>query len=143
MSLAVVTIRRLLSIAVAVVLLAAGGCTPSNQARISGQVTLDGTPVEEGRIEFRPVDGNGPTAGAIITAGQYAVTTYPGRRRVEIHGRKKLGTRHYHENDPGSPMVDIVEETVPSNYNDKSELTADLEPGTKQLNFDLLSATKK
>jgi len=117
--------------------LAASGCTHANGARLSGKVTLDRTPVETGRIRLTPLDGQGPTAEALILQGRYALTTSPGAKKIEIYGLRKIGTRHYHENDPSSPMVDVTEEIVPARYNTHSGLTAELKTGSETRDFNL------
>ncbi len=124
-----------------VLLLAASGagCSKDNTARISGTVTLDGTPLEKGTISLSPADGRSPTAEAIITAGKYSVTTLPGPKNVIIHGLKKVGERRYHPEDPTSPLVDVNEETVPERYNTASELHEQLQAGAQTLDFALQS----
>lgn len=47
------------------------GCDKSTS--IQGRVTLNGKPVEEGTISFRPTDGKGPSAGGVIAYGEYSV----------------------------------------------------------------------
>jgi hypothetical protein len=51
--------------------LAVLGC--SQQTTVQGEVTLNGTPVKEGSISFRPVDGIGPSFGSMIKDGSYSV----------------------------------------------------------------------
>ena len=43
-----------------------GGCGGDGLVEVCGNVTFDGKPVEQGTISFLPVDGEGPTAGALI-----------------------------------------------------------------------------
>jgi hypothetical protein len=113
------------------------GCSDDKMVRLSGTVTLDGAPLEKGTISLAPADGNAPTAEALVTAGKYEVKTMPGAKNVVIHGLKKVGTRRYHPDDPGSPMVDVNEETVPARYNTASELTAAVKAGESKLDFAL------
>ncbi len=52
---------------------------------VSGDVTYDGVPVENGRIDFIPVDGKGTSASGSIKAGKYKVTSAAaGERIVQI-----------------------------------------------------------
>jgi hypothetical protein len=66
------------------------GCGPSGPERyeITGHVTYKGEPVEEGIIEFEPIDGQGSKDGSIILNGDYRVPKdkglYPGKYRVSI-----------------------------------------------------------
>lgn len=68
------------------VLVVSAGCGRSIEtASISGRVTFDGQPVANGTIAFLPVDGKGPTAGAVIANGAYAVAKLtPGPKLVRI-----------------------------------------------------------
>jgi hypothetical protein len=67
------------------------GCGPSTGA-VSGQVTYDGNPVENGHILFTPADGKGKDAGGPISAGRYrAVGLPPGLKIVKVIGVKKVG----------------------------------------------------
>lgn len=137
MNICPIKVRRvtgLLLIAVSLV-----GCSGSDQMKVSGQVTLDGNPVENGTISFLPADGIGPSAADLITDGRYTVEASPGPKRVEIHGYKTLGQKRYDPTDPKSPMVDIKEPIVPEKYNVKSQLTCDIERGRDDLNFALQS----
>jgi hypothetical protein len=62
-----------------------GGCGGGGEgATVSGTVTLDGTPIEDGSISFSP-EGEGSSAGTKIVKGKYSaknVTT--GKNRVHI-----------------------------------------------------------
>ena len=49
------------------------GCAGPSTGDVSGTAVYDGTPVEKGAIEFRPVDGKGQTAGGTIEGGKYTV----------------------------------------------------------------------
>lgn len=40
---------------------------------IQGRVTLNGEPVKQGTISFRPTDGKGPSTGGVIADGEYSV----------------------------------------------------------------------
>jgi hypothetical protein len=65
--------------------LATGGCGGGNA--VSGNVTYNGQPVENGAITFLSADGEGPTAGAQITEGFYRVKEIaPGEKIVQIEG---------------------------------------------------------
>lgn len=73
----------------AVVLSAAAGCT--NKTTLSGQVTYDGQPVENGAITLLPADGKGPSAGGPIKAGRYRVEQLtPGKKIVQVIGVKDI-----------------------------------------------------
>ena len=66
-------------VAAALVAAAAGllsGCG-SSLATVSGTVTYDGKPVEDGYITFTPADGKGKDGGGPIKNGHYRVTELP------------------------------------------------------------------
>lgn len=91
-------------------------------ATVSGKVTLDGTPLADGSINFLPVDGVGVPAGGKITNGAYTVTVPLGDKRVEIRAPKVVGQKDAYEGDPKSPKIDLIEERIPARYNANSDL---------------------
>jgi len=50
----------------------AGGCS-GGATSLSGTVTYEGQPIQQGEITFTPADGVGPVVGAAISAGSYSV----------------------------------------------------------------------
>lgn len=114
------------------------GCAKSNQVSVEGLVTLDDQPIAQGSIQFAPVDGQAPTAGAIIRDGHYRVDLSPGGMRVVINAPKVVGQRKAYDT-PDSPLVDVVQESVPACYHSPSQLTATLQAGKNKLDFKLLS----
>jgi hypothetical protein len=116
------------------------GCGGDGLASAHGRVTCDGNAVEDGTIRFLPVDGKGPTAAIPIHDGSYEVRVAVGSKRVEIDGRKKVGTRLASKGNNSSPMVDDFRQYLPEKYNVKSELTAEIHGGTNELNYELHGA---
>ena len=57
--------RMLAPAALALFVLAASGCG-AGTAKVTGKVTLDGAPVENGTILFTPKDGKGQSATGVI-----------------------------------------------------------------------------
>ena len=131
----------------AAVLLLAGiaGCGDTKTiAAISGSVSLDGSPLDNGAISFYPVAGGSEmatqSAGATIGPdGRYQTEIAPGRYRVEITSSKVIGQRKVYEDMADSPMEDILEEVVPAWYNTKSNLTQDIALETATVDFALTS----
>jgi hypothetical protein len=67
----------------------AAGC--GSAAGVSGEVTYDGQPVEDGRITFLPADGKGPSVGAPITGGKYTLDGIaPGPKVVKVEAVKRV-----------------------------------------------------
>ena len=101
------------------------GCGRSKPARemqpVTGSVTLDGKPLQEGEIYFKKT-----AAGEVdilpVVAGQFQGEVGVGTRRVEIYA--------YHEKEvvpmPGEPPEKTRENYIPARYNVQSELTAEV-----------------
>jgi hypothetical protein len=105
------------------------------RAEVRGEVTFDGEPVENGSIAFQPVDGVGPSAGGEIKRGLYCVRVPPGKKRVEIHGSKRVGKR---PPTPENPVEeDIFREFIPPAYNLKSTLNEEVKEPETVLDFKL------
>ena len=123
-----------------VALLGVIGCgRDSAKSRVTGEVTLDGETVDEGSISFVPSDGQAPTAGGLIEDGKYSVTMAPGPKKVSINSPETIGQRAAYEQDPNSPMIDIVRDRIPARYNLQTELQFDAPAGSAEKNFELKS----
>ena len=128
--------------AVIVGLLAAGlvvGCGGSPAGEVSGTVTYDGTPVENGAIAFHPAAGKGPSAGGTVTGGKYAVTNVPaGTAKVRISGVKDAKKKKMYD-DPKAELVQTSAELLPPKYSDDkaTELRYDVTAGTQTKDFTL------
>jgi hypothetical protein len=84
-------------------LLIAGGCDSSGGAKVSGEVKLDGGPLEKGEITFTPTDGKGQAAGGAIVAGKYSVAGVPpGPNHVQIRAFKPGPKKQEYKDDPKS-----------------------------------------
>jgi hypothetical protein len=123
------------------------GCGSSSPPRVavSGTVTLDGRPIEQGAIAFVPTaDSKQPSAGAEIAAGEYSIPAASGpsagKYKVEIRWSKPTG-KQIELGSPAPPgtLVDEVKEAVPAKYNSKTTLEEVLEPGENAVHFDLTS----
>ena len=129
------TRRSKLLIIVAFALLS--GCSEdTGKATIGGTVTLDGEPLKSGIIRFVPVDGQTPTAEAVITEGKFSAQVPLGEKQVSISSSKVVGKRQAY-NAPGSPTVDVVEELLPPRYNVQSELTINVDEDNQPADFTL------
>jgi hypothetical protein len=125
-------------------LLLLSGCWRSAPS-VDGTVLLDGDPLPEGRIRFVPVEGTpGPDAGAVIEEGKYSVTKglTAGKYRVEIHGPKDSTRRKVRDALTPTELVPAAEESVPPQYNVKSQLVRTVEAGSNTLDFELIRGRK-
>ena len=120
-----------------------GGDT--GRASVSGTVTLDGEPVENGAITFVAMTGpEGPT-GANIVDGYYQIrkTQGPvaGRFRVEIRWPKPTGKKiPVMDGIPDSGMRDELAEAIPAKYNQTSVLEIEIQNGKNLRDFELTTS---
>lgn len=130
--------RMVVGAAAAMLLLASAGCGRGHVA-VSGQVLVDGQPMEEGSISFRPADGKGPSLGGAIEMGRYHVvlkaSNAAGEKLVSITGIQRTGRRI--PAGPPEPPGAMVDEILIVEFGQKSELTCLLAPGSNRQNFDL------
>lgn len=131
-------------------LLAASGCgsspgRPTGEA-VEGTVTLDGSPLDQGLIQFKPEDPKALFASAEIANGKYSISRglgpQAGKYRVEINSPE--GGPIVPSTDPAKAMEQASapppKERIPARYNATSELTADIKSGAANPhNFDLKS----
>jgi hypothetical protein len=98
---------------------------------VEGDVTWNGTPIEDGAIDFIPVAGTGgPSVGAPIQEGKYFVPADKGplaggTYRVELRAVKDTG-----KFPPGprfAKSMTIREDIIPAEYNTASKLQKKIE----------------
>jgi hypothetical protein len=123
------------------------GCGGVRTADVSGKVTVDGKPVEDGAITFFPIDGKGTTGGAIIERGEYAVQlpippnaegAETHRMKVSISAPKVVGMKKLYNTEHAIERP-VTAESLPDRYNAKSTLTIEVKPGKNEQNFELKS----
>ncbi len=130
--------RSLASVALGFLFLA-GGCGGPPRAQVTGRVTLDGVPVENGIIQFYPIGGSGQSAGGGIENGVYKLDASPGEMTVTINASKVVGKKKMY-NTADSPVVDQLAELIPTEYNTTNKLRATLKAGANEnIDFDLKS----
>ncbi|MBN2022210.1 MAG: hypothetical protein JW809_05405 [Pirellulales bacterium] len=119
------------------------GCADARRQSIEGTVTLDGQPLAEGCIRLLPREGTpGPTAGATIKDGRFAIDatkgTFAGSFRVEIVAMRPNG-RFAVDPETGE-KIPLREQYLPARYNTQSELTAEIAEGRpNELVFEIVS----
>jgi len=123
-----------------------GGGPPSGRLPISGDVTLDGQPLDQGAIQFEPFDKTSKlNAGGVITNGKFQIATEqglpPGKYKVVINSVPK-DTRKAEDimNNPGEPPA----ERIAAKYNTESAEVVEVVGGGKknQFSFKTESAAK-
>jgi len=116
----------------------AAGCV-GKPPTVSGDVTLDGAPLDEGLITFVPDDQKAPRVAVPVKDGKYTASVPAGPCRVEITAPKATGEKKRMYPTPDSPLVDVIVERIPERYNVKSELKGDVKAGANTLNWPLKS----
>lgn len=122
------------------------GCSQSapNRVIVEGRVSYNDEPVANGQISFIPTEANpGPVSGGPIKDGKYVAQARGGvplgKHRVEITAYRPMKST-------GGPVGEGLpaEQYLPSQFNQRSELTALVEPAPnpKTLDFDLKSRGK-
>lgn len=109
-----------------------GGGGP-REYRVTGTVTFDGQPVEDGEIVFLPANSQGVPRAVKIVDGQFQCRLPEGEKRVEITATRESPT-------PAPDGLPNYESYIPAMYNTESKLTADVRAvGDNALTFDLQS----
>jgi hypothetical protein len=121
--------------------LLAAGCS-DGKTEVSGTVRLNGQPIQEGSINFIPIDGNrGPGAGAVITDGKYHIPrtggVTPGKNRVEIRAFRNNGRKVQDPTGKPGTLADERSPAFPAEFNDKSTLVREVRPGSDTIDFDI------
>jgi hypothetical protein len=135
-------LQRLVIVLAATGLCGVLGCSGDNRSEVSGTVKLNGKPIEEGAINFIPIEGNkGAGAGAVITDGKYHIPrsagVAAGKNRVELRAFKNTGRK---VQDPTGPPGTMTTERVmafPPQYNDQSTLVREVRSGSDTIDFDI------
>ena len=127
-----------------VVLALFGGCGGAEddlpRQEVSGSVILQGEPLSEGMIQFRPETNQGTFASAAITAGKYSIPRpegpVAGGYRVIITSPPK-STAAPSEGGPGKAPPSPPDR-IPKKYNASSTLNAEVKAGQpNSFDFDL------
>jgi len=129
------TLRALLLVAA----LAAAGCGDDGKtALVSGAVEIDGEPLESGTMTFVPINGHTPTAGGTIKHGRYSVRVPITTMKVSISAPRVVSMKRLYDT-PNSPERPITEEALPARFNEATELTIEVKPGSNVRDFPLTS----
>ncbi len=140
--LAYATVARFCGICI--VILACFGCGKKGpqRAAASGHVTLDGQPIDQGVIQFLPVEGTvGPETGGVISKGQYDIPRergpIVGKSRIELRASKKTGRKIQDPTGRTGVQTDETKEMFPSSFNTNSSLVREIKAEPNTLDFDI------
>jgi len=139
------TLRRpamLLCFSICCLLMLNLGCGPSNpdgRVSVSGTVTWNGEPVKTGNILFLSTS-KGKSSGGGIVEGEFKLPAHKGvplgNYKVKITAGRPSG-RKVRDSDYPDQFIDDIEQYIPSRYNDKTELTIDVEGTIEDLSYEL------
>ena len=134
-----------------------GGCRKVDEegrSNVSGRVTLDDNPIDEGNIVFAPIETQAPEGAGIIGGstrifnGQYKIARdlglFPGTYSIQISSVKitdpKTGGTPDRETFIGSPESFVHTELIPEKYNTNTTLQITIgEEKNQTFDFDLKS----
>lgn len=124
--------------ALCVFVLCAAGCGPS-VGTVTGEVTVDGKPVQEGTITFAGTENKADPVSEKIVNGKYRIVATTGKKRVQISSMPVVGKRPAY-NHPDAPLEDYREEALPERYHSsKSNLNFEVKSGSNTKNWELTS----
>lgn len=113
---------------IALLLMVFVGCGPDTGGRVgvSGEVTYQGQPLQNGTIQFVSTDGS-QMAGGTISEGHYEIPAeqglLPGEMTVRISSASETSSPPPAEDAPGDPAAFAPrEELIPAEYNSQSTL---------------------
>src|SRR6266481_5853627 len=135
--------RRRIGVPLVGVLLAAllAGCGGEKLPRlgsVSGIVTMDGQPVTDASVTFDGAKpGEPPSLGKTDSSGKYELYYSRGHKGATVGEHVPRISTYGETGDADNRQ--LRKETVPSRYNAKSELKAEVKRGSNNLNFDLKS----
>ncbi len=108
---------------------------PVPKYKVTGTVTFDGDPIEEGTLIFYPAEEGSDADVATIKAGKYETRVKPGTKRVEITAQREMPDKIGPYGDPE------MEQFIPADFNRESKLQAEVAPVDNNiLDFELESS---
>ena len=129
-------------VALCLAVLGLAGCG-GERVPVSGSVSYNGDPVDNGSISFladSSAGGEAVNAGGDIKDGKYSIQAArgpkAGKYKVEITWNKKTGRMVPTPGDAAVPMPE-TKQVLPPKYNKQSQLTADITSGGNTVDFDL------
>jgi len=143
--------RRLAELlpAVGLVIILAGCGSTSDRLAISGEVSLDGVPLDGGWIRFTSLEGQDLMAsGAVIQNGRYSIPAKkglrPGTYRVEMSSPDLAAPPVMVRDTPDSMGIPAAPDRIPPEYNVNSEKTIEVTiDGDNHFVFDIASRSLK
>ncbi len=110
-----------------------------DMGRVSGTVTLGGSPVSGASVSFQPTEAGGRASSAITdSSGNYELKYSASMDGAKV-GEHAVRISTYQEPGPGEDgeLVAAVPETIPNQYNSKSTLKQTVAQGSNTFDFEL------
>jgi hypothetical protein len=107
---------------------------------VTGTVTYEGKPVEEGEIRVVPANGTGTVGAGPIVDGKFTLMSEAGAKRIEIRASKYADPKRTEafKGPGGMTMPALKVEMLPKKYNTDSILEKDVVPdGENHFVFEL------
>lgn len=122
---------------VALVVALIPGCGKSDPLRrqaLTGEVKLAGQPLDDGTIQFEPLDDKGVASGGLIKGGKFEIAKEAGlpagQYRLMIFAPEKGAA--IQDAMPGDTMnAPLAKERIPAKYNTQSRETIDVSDSKK------------
>ena len=133
------SIPRLLLAVVAILALVVVGCSGGGPdlGKVTGNVTLDGKPLQGAIVQFEPKGGR-PSSGTTDSEGNYELN-YTFQEKGALLGKHTVRIYPQTEDEEGNQLPPDAIVKIPATYNEQSELTAEVEPGSNTCDFELHS----
>lgn len=106
---------------------ACGGSDTPDLGNVTGTITMDGAPLADAYVTFMP-DAVRASSGKTDSAGKYELVYIRDEKGAALGDHKVVVSKLVNE-----------KETIPPNYSDETELTAQVKSGENEINFDLSS----
>ena len=120
-----------------------GGQSGPARGAVAGKVTVDGEPLKQGVISYRPTgETKGPSAGSEVKGGRYSIPResgpLAGKYRVEISAKKGTG-KMIEVPEPAGTKMELTVEALPKKYNSETTLEREIKVGNNSHDFELQS----
>lgn len=140
-------IRQHVALIMMLLVTAASGCGSGGLGLVpvEGTVRLNGEPLADAQIIFRPEAGGRPSGARTDEEGHFSLEYMEGQLGA-LTGKHKVSISTFIEADPDSSNPLIMRgqaETLPAEYNKQTTLQVELESGNNEpVDFDLKSSRK-
>jgi hypothetical protein len=109
-----------------------GNSNPLQRVAVSGNVSLDGQPLDDGTIQFAPTDPAGVSSGAVITNGTYSISAEQGLPPGTYIVRISAAEGGPVDVEPGGDATEtFAKERIPAEYNTDSKHTVEVKAGAE------------